>query len=116
IHAPALAAAVIPPVAVFLWYRGYMKGSMSLSRDERLRKRFLKAMGRRGFEKRPNEGLEEFAEGVTHTLGIGDPVARAATDFAVSFGAFYFNDTAISPPEFKRLEGVVRDIRLRRRT
>ena len=86
-------------------------GRVSRSKDERLRDSFLRAMGGRGFVKRQNEGLEEFTESVTRALGIGNPVSRAAADFVISFEIFYFKDTPITPLEFKRLEGVVRDIK-----
>jgi transglutaminase-like putative cysteine protease len=112
IYLLALATAGICLVAVFRRYRRYRKGRVSRSRDERLRNSFLEAMKRRGFVKRPNEGLEEFTEGVARALGLGDPVARAAADFVISFEAFYFKDTPITPVEFERLEGIVRDIRL----
>jgi len=112
IHVTMFAAAGICLVVIVrrLW-RYRKKSRVSRSKDERLRDGFLAAMGRRGFVKKPNEGLEEFTAGVARALGMEDPVARAAANFVISFEEFYFKDTPITPPEFKRLEGAVNDIK-----
>ena len=114
-HVTVIAAAGICLVVIIKLFCRRGNYRVRRSKDERLRDGFLEAMNRRGFMKMPNEGLEEFVEGVAFTLGKGDPVMRAAADFVISFETFYFKDMPITPLEFKRLKGIVRDIKRAKR-
>jgi transglutaminase-like putative cysteine protease len=81
------------------------------SRDYILKERFLSAMKRCGFIKLPQEGLEEFAKGVSEKRGAGDAVSAFAAEFVLAFEEYYFRDIPIELREFKRLEDLIGKIR-----
>jgi transglutaminase-like putative cysteine protease len=81
------------------------------SKELALRRSFLDAMKRLGCEKKPGEGLEEFARSAVSVLGLSSPAAGWAEEFAVSFGAFYFKDIPVDGAAFNRLNELVKRIK-----
>jgi hypothetical protein len=92
----------------------YIRERARRSRDEALRGRFLVAMRRRGFVKKPCDGLEDFSGMVLLKLGEGHSIARAASEFVEVFESYYFKDIPIEQAAFRRLEGLIRIIAARR--
>jgi hypothetical protein len=101
--------AVIALVAVKNLRAGARKGKYS--KELALRNSFLRAMRRLGFEKKSGEGLEEFVRSAASVLGADSMVTVLAEEFTVSFGVFYFKDIPVDAPTFKRLQGLVKQIR-----
>jgi hypothetical protein len=101
------AAAFALPLRRYLRRRGEMK---KRSRDEALKIRFVAAMKRRGFEKKPGEGLEEFTRHVREKSGPDSKIAVAAGRFVESFEGFYFRDIPLPPAALAELDGIVKSI------
>jgi hypothetical protein len=84
-------------------------------RDEFLKRRFLDAMKRRGFEKKPGDGLEEFTRRVRGKSGPNSEIAVASGRFVELFQRFYFKDVPFPPAELAELDGIVKSIARRDR-
>jgi hypothetical protein len=97
---------------VFAAWRGfgYLRVRSRRSRDYALKNKFLSAMKRRGFTKKPQEGLEEFARAIAAKRGSDDLVSVFAAEFVSSFEEYYFRDIPIGSREFKRLDGMIKNI------
>ncbi|MDR3076897.1 MAG: DUF3488 and transglutaminase-like domain-containing protein [Synergistaceae bacterium] len=96
-------------IAARMKYPRYGGAFRRRSRDDVLRERFLKAMKRRGFVKKPGDGLEEFSNYIGRRLGP-NAISAAAEEFVVAFEPYYFRDAPIDAAEFKRLEGIIKNI------
>jgi hypothetical protein len=81
------------------------------SKELALRNSFLVAMKRIGCEKKPGEGLEEFARSAASVLGPSSAATGLAEEFAAQFGAFYFKDIPIDGPAFNMLSEIVKRIK-----
>ena len=109
VFAGAVFLAVMAFMSVKKLRSGARKGKYS--KELALRNSFLGAMKRLGFEKKPGEGLEEFARSAASVLGPDSAAAGFAEEFAVRFCAFYFRDIPVDESDFDRLSELVKRIK-----
>ncbi|MDR1510223.1 MAG: DUF3488 and transglutaminase-like domain-containing protein [Synergistaceae bacterium] len=105
--------AVLSAAALAFSLRRYLRRGKEMkkrSRDEAIKIRFVDAMKRRGFEKKPGEGLEEFMRRVREKSGPNSEIAAASGRFVESFEEFYFRDVPVSPAALAELDGIIRSI------
>jgi hypothetical protein len=107
--AASVLAAAISAVLLrrYLRRRGRIK---KRSPDEALKIRFVGVMKRRGFEKKPGDGLEEFVRRVREKSGPDSKIAAAAGRFVELFEGFYFRDIPLPPSALAELDGIVKNI------
>jgi protein-glutamine gamma-glutamyltransferase len=90
-------SAIIIPILLFI--------KRKRSAEKRLVTRFVAKMKRRGYEKLPYEGLEEFAR------RADDPLIREkALRFASGFGGIYYRDRKMTGKERSALKHIIDDI------
>jgi hypothetical protein len=106
--AAAISAAV--SAVLSLMYLRRREGMKKRSRDEALKIRFVGAMRRRGFEKKPGDGLDEFVRAVREKSESDSKIAAAAGRFVELFEGFYFRDIPIPPAALAELDGIIRSI------
>jgi hypothetical protein len=108
------AAAAVMSAAIFAAllkrYFERRRETKKRSRDEALKIRFVSAMERKGFVKKPGEGLEEFTRHVREKSGPNSKIAAAAGRFTESFERFYFKDIPLPPSALDELDGIVKSI------
>jgi transglutaminase-like putative cysteine protease len=87
-------------------------------REEVLLSDFLRAMKRRGYEKKICDGLEEFAASVEKNREKENSaeLASLARSFALRFDEFYFRDLPIDASSESELRAILKRIKSRRRT
>jgi transglutaminase-like putative cysteine protease len=95
------------PLRRYLIHRRKME---KRSRDEALKIHFVGVMRRRGFDKKPGDGLEEFARHVRENSGPDSKIAIAAGRFVELFEGFYFRDIPLPPAALAELDGIVKSI------
>jgi hypothetical protein len=76
-------------------------------RDKALLRDFLRAMKRRGFEKKPCDGLEEFVDSIRGASGTNAELARS---FVLRFEEFYFRDIPIDADSETELRSILKKI------
>jgi hypothetical protein len=111
------------PAAFFLFKTAKKIKKRAKNRELALLGDFLRAMRRRGYEKKPCDGLEEFVSSIEKKplvlLGAGkspqqqkpSELAALARAFVLRFEEFYFRDLPIDPDSEAELRSILEKIR-----
>jgi hypothetical protein len=111
-YAAAPLFAALAAAAMFAVRRARRRAAAGkYSRDSALRDKFIRAMRRRGFEKKPGDGLEEFVRKAASGLAPDSEITRLAEEFTILFESYYFKDIPLDGPSLNRLSGLVRKIK-----
>lgn len=93
------------PVLLLLFIAGVLVVFLRRKPEEMLLKNFIRRMARKGYRKRPSEGVEEFVQRVS------EPDLRArAIKFVSGFQDIFYRDRVFSPEQIKHLRSCIRKL------